>query len=33
MFFVYVDIIKNKLNQAMIIAIYNKKREHKTMRI
>jgi len=26
-FFVDVDIIKNKLNQAMIIAIYNKRKK------
>jgi len=33
MFFVDVDIIKNKLKLAMIIAIYNKRKKHKTMRI
>jgi len=33
MFFVDVDIIKNKLNPALIIAIYNKRKKHKTMRI
>ena len=32
-FLLMVDIIKNKLNQAMIIAIYNKRKKHKTMRI
>jgi len=32
-FFVDVDIIKNKLNQAMITAIYNKRKKHKAMRI
>jgi len=26
-----VDIIKNKLNLAMVIAIYNKRKKHKTM--
>jgi len=31
--FFYVNIIKNKLNQARIIAIYNKRKKHKTMRI
>jgi len=28
-----VDIIKNKLNLAMIITIYNKRKKNKTMRI
>jgi len=32
-FFVDVDVIKNKLNPTMIIAIYNKRKKHKTMRI
>jgi len=31
--FVDVDIIKNKLNPTMIIAIYNKRKKHKTVRI
>jgi len=33
MFLVDVDIIKHRLNLAMIIAIYNKRKKHKTMRI
>jgi len=32
-FFVDVDIIKDKLNSVLIIAIYNKRKKHNTMRI
>jgi len=28
-----VDVIKNKLNPVMIIAIYNQRKKHKIMRI
>jgi len=33
MFSIDVDIIKHKLNLAMIIAIYNKRKKYKRMRI